>query len=261
MSSGLNALGAKSPTEAKTLFESALRTDPQNPALYAQILEACHTNGYWNLMVVFGERAVQACREAPESVRVALYGQLVQGYTRSKCQHWRKLARETAQRAVELQPSDPNTLNLYGYTLVDTFVKNDKVYGDPKDLKKAEQMIVAAMTAIRSASPFGTADPALAVNLAVVEDSYAWLLVKRERYEEAAKLLADVASRIDSDDFGADIKEIYYHLGVAYSRLGREDDARQALNHAIAYDLSFPEANAELRHLPHSSVPAAPKKN
>ncbi len=261
MSSALDALNSKSPIEARTLFESALREAPRNPALYGQVLEACETKGYWDLMVVFGERAVQECRESPESVRALLYSKLVQGYLRAKCKDWKRLARDAALRTLELEPANPSNQNLYGYVLADTFVRNDKQYGNPQDLDKAEQLLVQAMKAIREASPLGTADPAVAVNLVLVEDSYAWLLVKRERYEDAANLLADIVSRGETDDLGTEVKEIYYHLGVAYNRLGREDDARQQLKRALAYDPKFAEANAELYCLPHTSIPPPTKKN
>lgn len=257
MRSALSALTAKSPAEAKTLFESALRASPADPALYAEILEACRKNGYWDLMVFFGEQAVWQCREAPENVRAALYGQLVQGYTQAKGKEWKRLACNAARRAYELEPLNPSNQNLLGYTLVDTFDSTDKAYSNPQDLDEAQRLITQAMNTIRTASPLKGEDPALAM----IEDSYAWLMVKRERYAEAAALLNDIVTRIDPTDFGDAMKELYYHLGVAYSRLGREDDARQALTKALAYDLKFKEAKDELDRLPGSSAPSSPKKN
>lgn len=257
MRSALSALDAKSPAEARTLFESALRADPTDPALYAKVLEACQRNGYWDLMVLFSERATWNCRESPESVRAALYGQLVQGYTKAKGKEWKSLARDAACRAYEIEPLNSSNQNLFGYTLVDTFDGRDKEYSNPKDLKEAQSLITQAMNTVRVNSPLKGEDP----NLAMIEDSYAWLMVKQERYAEAANLLNDIVTRIDPTDFGDAMQDLYYHLGVAYSRMGREDDARQALAKALAYDPKFAEAKAELYRLPGTSLFTPPKKN
>lgn len=255
MRSALSALDSKSPNEAQTLFESALREDPHNPELFAQILDACHKNGYWDLMVRFGEQAIQQCRESPDSVRAALYGQLTLGYSR-KGKEWKRMARLAAARAFELDPNNPATKNLYGYTLVDTFDATDKEFSNRDDLKAAEQLIVQAMKQVRDASPLKDADP----GLASIEDSYAWLLFKQEKYSDAAKLLSDIVTSADTELFGGDMKELYYHLGATYSRLGRYDDARLALQSALLYDPQFPEAKAEFYNLPGTSVPSSQKK-
>jgi tetratricopeptide (TPR) repeat protein len=255
MRSGLSALSSKSTAEARTLFESALRQDPQNPELYQQILNACQDNQDWDLVVLFGERAVQQCRDAPEAVRSALYGQLAAGYSKAKGKGWKTLARETARRALELAPFNPANQNLLGYTLVDTFDRSDKAFNNPKDLDEAERLIVQAMKTVRTASPLKSEDP----GLASIEDSYAWLLFKRERYSEAALLLTDIVNRVDTSVFGSEMKELYFHLGATYSRLGRYDDARWALQTALTYDPKFSDAKTELYSLPNTSAPNSQK--
>ena len=259
MRSALSALNAKSPAEAQPLFESALRADPTNPALYAEILDACRKNGYWDLMVRFGERAIWDCRESPEGVRAGLYGKLVQGYTNAKGKDWKRLSRDSARRAYEIEPLNPSNQNLLGYTLVDTFDSKDKAHSNSKDLEQAQSLIAQAMNFVRTNSPLKGEDP----NLAMIEDSYAWLMIKRERYAEAANLLDDIVTRVDPTEFGDEMKDLYYHLGVAYSRMGRgsEGDARQALTKALAYDPDFTAAKMELYRLPGTSQPVSPKKN
>jgi hypothetical protein len=40
-------------------------------------------------------------------------------------------------------------------------------------------------------------------------------------------------------------KELYYHLGAAYRRVGRYDEARKMLNVALYYDPNYQAARAE----------------
>jgi len=257
MRSALSALKSKSPAEARTLFESALRTAPNDPALYVEILEACQKDGYWDLIVLFGERAVWECRESPEGIRAALYGQLVQGYTKAKGKEWKQLACDAARRAYEIEPLNPSNQNLLGYTLTDTFDSTDKAHSNSQDLEEAQILITRAMNNVRTNSPLKGEDP----NLAMYEDSYAWLMVKRGRYAEAASLLNDIVTRVDPTVFGDAMKELHYHLGVAYSRMGHENAARQSLAKALAYDPKFKDAKAELYRLPGTSLPTPTKKN
>ena len=69
-----------------------------------------------------------------------------------------------------------------------------------------------------------------------VLDTEAFICIKKEDYKEAVKLLDQAASTSTND------KYISYHRGVAYSKLGKSRQALRNYNDAIEIDKNFAEA-------------------
>src|SRR5207248_11668112 len=88
-----------------------------------------------------------------------------------------------------------------------------------------------------------------------VQDTFGWVLYRQGKYQEAAELLGQSASK--SPDKG----EIQFHLGMANYMMGRLDEARAALQKAVSVPDDLPgkdEAKSRLAHLSqigNSSIP------
>src|SRR5437660_10652403 len=67
-----------------------------------------------------------------------------------------------------------------------------------------------------------------------VQDTFGWVLYRQGKYQEAAELLGQSASK--SPDKG----EIQFHLGMANYMMGRLDEARAALQKAVSVPDDFP---------------------
>src|SRR5207245_1529060 len=67
-----------------------------------------------------------------------------------------------------------------------------------------------------------------------VQDTLGWVLYRQGKYQEAAELLEQSASK--SSDKG----EIQFHLGMANYMMGRLDEARAALQKAVSVPGDFP---------------------
>jgi len=67
-----------------------------------------------------------------------------------------------------------------------------------------------------------------------VQDTFGWVLYRQGKYQEAAELLEQSASK--SPDKG----EIQFHLGMANYMMGRLDEARAALQKAVSVPGDFP---------------------
>jgi Flp pilus assembly protein TadD len=76
----------------------------------------------------------------------------------------------------------------------------------------------------------------LAPGQASILDTLGWVQYRRGAYQEASQSLAKAA------DLAPTIAPIQYHLGMAYARLGRKDDATLALRRALQLDPKLPEA-------------------
>jgi len=76
----------------------------------------------------------------------------------------------------------------------------------------------------------------LAPDLALVQDTLGWIMVQDGDTEDGAKLLTAAAQQADATP------GMQYHLAVALDRLGRREEAQQALKAALAKGTSFAEA-------------------
>jgi tetratricopeptide (TPR) repeat protein len=84
-----------------------------------------------------------------------------------------------------------------------------------------------------------------------VTDTYGWVLYRQGKYQEAAELLAQSAANAPENG------EIQFHLGMANYMMGRSDDARAALEKAVASPRDFAgknEAKSRLSSLSQSGT-------
>ena len=65
-------------------------------------------------------------------------------------------------------------------------------------------------------------------------DTYGWVLYRQGKYQEATELLAQSAAKAPENG------EIQFHLGMANYMMGRSEDARAALEKAVASPRDFP---------------------
>jgi tetratricopeptide (TPR) repeat protein len=245
--SAQSALQAHNVEKARMQFDRVLTAQPANPALYAQILALCAQASQWELAIGYGERGVQACRNASKDDLAALYRQLALGYTETESPGRQKQALAAAERALELAPEDSDSLNLLGYLLAD----------NNRDLDRAQRLITQAYQAMQSQPQ----TPMTQVKLAEIADSYGWVLYRKGSYGAAADAIRQAIDELPDNDSlpdgaqlqGSDLKILYYHLGAAYRKAGQTAAARNALQIALYYDPNYGQARAEWELLPPAS--------
>lgn len=240
---------------ARTEFDRFLAAHPDNAAATIQVSILCHEAHRIDLMTDYLQQGMKKRTNADGVERAQLLAQLALALSESgKPQQARAAARE----AQTLAPDDPEILNQAGYVLADTST-------DSTDLNDASKMISRALTILAGRS--GIEDPT--GFLAVVEDSYGWVLYKQglcgppavaqTAYAHAVTALLQAITDLPADAPPEAAKTVYYHLGAAYHRIGQIEAARDALAVALHYDPHYPEALEEQRQLALPS-PASPSQ-
>jgi tetratricopeptide (TPR) repeat protein len=138
-------------------------------------------------------------------------------YERAK--QW-PLAEQDFQKALELQPDQPDVLNYLGYSWIDMGINLDK--GVDLVKRAVEQR----------------------PNSGYIVDSLGWAYYRLGRYEEAVKELERAVELRPQDSVIND------HLGDAYWRVGRELEARFQWRHALDLDPEeeeIPKIDAKLK--------------
>ncbi len=90
---------------------------------------------------------------------------------------------------------------------------------------------------LESALPLAEEARRLAGPLPEVLDTLGWLRYLNGDVEEAVRLLENARRGLP------DLPTVRYHLGVAYLKLGREQEARSELQEALSLSTTFPEAD------------------
>lgn len=132
-------------------------------------------------------------------------------------------------RCLEYNPEEISCLNNYAYYLSE----------EGKELKKAEQM---SYKTIKAEPENGT-----------YLDTYAWILYKQERYEEA-KIYIDQVMIVDSASLSA---TIYDHAGDIYVKTGKKQEALDFWQKALHFN---PEDAVEIRKKIESIAPSRPPR-
>ncbi len=83
-------------------------------------------------------------------------------------------------------------------------------------------------------------------------DALAWALFKNGRVDEARDAI-DAALKLGTQD-----ARLFYHAGLIYDRLGRNDEARSFLNRALSLNPPFPPAQLQRARDALGAPPAAP---
>ncbi len=129
----------------------------------------------------------------------------VRGIAYERNKEWPK-AESDFQRALELNPNQPQVLNYLGYSWVDQGMHLDDALG----------MIETAVAA--------------APNDGYIIDSLGWAFYRLGRFDEAVQVLEQAVQLLPNDP------EINDHLGDAYWRVGRKMEARFQWNVAAYVD-------------------------
>src|SRR5438046_1595750 len=119
-------------------------------------------------------------------------------------------ARESYEKVLDLNPNFIPALNNLAYIYSEKLTNLDR---------PAEPA--------RKAHDLGPAEPS-------VQDTFGWVLYRQGKYQEAAELLEQSASKSPGN------AEIQFHLGMTNYMMGRLDEARAVLGKAVAVSGDFP---------------------
>ncbi len=232
------ALKRKDSTQARKEFDTALKGHSDDVGTYLEIAKVCHKQKQWDLGIEYLRHAVQACKDQPKPGRALLHNLLATFLIEAHPQPPQTEAIESAERALELSPDDPEMLNLVGYLLADNNV----------ELDRAQDYIARAL---RLASDQKDDSPELTSG---IEDSYGWVLYRQGKYAAAVEALTQAIADIPDNTLTPDdLKVYYYHLGAADHKAGYAEAAQRALRTALQYDSDYMPAKTELAAL----LPAA----
>lgn len=237
------ALRAGKPDQARAEFETALKSNPNDPAAYEKILATCSEAKSWDLMLEYGNRALSACKNLPKEDQAVFYTLLADAY---EGKHNSGEAIAMARRALDLQPQDSMIQNEYGYLLADNAVKKGP------DVTEALRVLKEALVGLQKGSGFSLGGLNSPVQLAETEDSYGWALYKNEQYPDAVTTLTQALNDYpegSTPDLDEARKVSFYHLGMAYLHNGQADQARNAFQKCLFFDANDTEAKAGLKEL------------
>lgn len=228
------ALKRQDSVQARKEFEAALKGHRDDAETYAEIATVCQKQKQWDLGIEYLRRAVQACKDQPKPRRAMLHYFLASFLAEAHPQPPQPEAIESAERALELSPDDPQMLNMVGYLLADNNV----------ELDRAQDYIARAL---RLASDQKEDSPELTSE---IEDSYGWVLYRQGKYADAVSALTQAIEDIPENSLPPDALTVYYyHLGAANHKAGNPDAALRALRMALQYDKDYAPAKAELAAL------------
>lgn len=230
------ALDGGNTNRAVTEFDRLIKQKPDGPERYLAVYQICVVKENWALAKEYAQRGVQECKYAPNEQRAELYMALAMAQAEIEAPP-RLEAIEAADHARQLAPKDPRALNCIGYLLAD----NDMA------LDRAQVFLTQALRLANALND----RPENRLLRAEIEDSYGWLLYKQGKFAAAVDMLNEAISDIPEGlDLGTNLKVWHYHLGAAYRKAGRFEQARTALQAALQYDPDYREAQAALGGLP-----------
>lgn len=226
---------------AHAVLNTMIARDPHNAVYYMAAAELCADTSHWDLAEQFARSGLAACRQASDDDRAGLYQELSAALVHTQPARPQMAAVAAAEQALRCSNShDPMLLNLVGYLMADNDLQ----------LPVAESYLAAALRQTKDRDD-GSVDSRS--NLAMVEDSYGWLLFREHDYDQAVDELTQATSDLSdlqSEHITPDVRrDIYYHLACADSCAGRPDDTRLALQIVLQYDPSYEPAQRDLRAL------------
>jgi tetratricopeptide (TPR) repeat protein len=244
---------------ARAELDKYLNANQKSVDAYAEVIHFCVSNKRPDLLDDYVARATQDTRTAVDPERAVLYSTIAAAYLeigKGKADQ----AVAAAEQAQHLAPDSVEARNSLAYTLAETT-------GDPEKLKQAHDLIVGALTTLNG--QVGGTERQL--QLALCEDTYGWVLYQQALHGPPGAAAANDARAVDAlvqalndvPDGTPDgvLKYIYYHLGAAYARLDRTEEARNALQVALHFDPENEAIKKELQALPPvAAVPPDPSK-
>ena len=235
---GVKALASGDTAAARAIFDREIRKSPSDLTVYSAIAAACGQSSHYDLEAEYLEKAIAACRSAPNQERAQVYVALSGAYQHAEKVRPQRQAIGAARAAAELDPESPLCLNAYGYVLAD----------NGEQLPEALNKISYALQLIKKL-PDG---PDTQLLSAEVEDSYGWALYKQHNYDGAISALNQAIADLPLDAMsdkaakGEALAELYYHLGTAYRGKKAYDLSQAALRTALSYAPAHADARAEM---------------
>jgi tetratricopeptide (TPR) repeat protein len=253
-----NALKANNIAAATVQFDTYLKGRMGNPVAYNAVIELCGIGHCPELVNAYMQRALRECKYPTKTDSADLYRNVAGAYLECGPTSGPQ-ALQAAQQADQLEPDSTESMNSLAYTLAETSK-------DPVKLAQAEQLVLHALTKLNSQT--GISNSAL-LSLQY-RDTYGWVLYKQglygpkdqaaAKFDRAVDVLADVVYSAPDELDGVILFNFYYHLGAAFSKDGRTDDARNALLVALHYDPTDEAAQQELAALPPVTVDTSTAK-
>jgi tetratricopeptide (TPR) repeat protein len=238
-----NALKSGKESAARKEFDEALRQRPRDPEVYMSVIQSCITQHKSLLEIEYAERAIAECKSQRPQVLSAFYVVIADAASKTDQPPHQQQAIDAGKHAFDLTPDNPVVQNQYGYLLA------DNALGRGPDVDKALTILRKALDGSRNSGKVIGELQSEPMFVAETEDSYGWALYKNEQYADAITTLTQALADYPENAFGDDRKVSYYHLGMAYAKLGRKDQAANAFNSALAYDAKYSDALKALARL------------
>ncbi len=205
-------------TQAIQQLDAAIKAADGDARTAVQITAVCAELRDWDLATRYGEIALKQTPKADHPARWAAYGAVTSAYIGlGQKDKAIKLARE----GYDLDPEDPSAMNLLGY-----------VYADIPVLEKLPEALDLTQRAVNRSTTEGRSEEETATYL----DSVGWVKYQQGRVDEAVTDLVRAAYAIPRQP------EVLYHLGKAYFKKGRYEDAAVAFQRAVKISPRFIEA-------------------
>ena len=209
--------------KARFYLDAYVHAAPTAAATYEDVSGLLTASGQWPMAEEYLQRGIQACRGVSNTDLALLHSNLAMAYAQTDTEKPQFRAISEASTAQKIDPSNPLVLNTLGYLMIE----NDQ------NVPLAKQYLADALRTVRKNGDASSA-PAL---LPMIEDSYGWALYKMKEYKGAVDVLTQASDHMSALGSRAEsLDVIYYHLGMAFMKAGRAQDARNALNVSLEYN-------------------------
>jgi tetratricopeptide (TPR) repeat protein len=239
------------PEEAHKKLEALLAQRPEDLELHREATQVCQLVRRWDWAVPYARRTVELSMSVKDKqTRANDLAALANVQMEAQSGDWKREVLESAKQAYQLQPKDPQMMNLYGYALADLST-------NPTELERATPLLKDALEMAEGR----VRDASATVFLAAVRDSYGWLLYRKGDYKGAVIALsraidtlpAELLSKGKTPEIGKvspdELKVFYYHLGAAYRKADQPQEAKTALERSLRLDPKYLPAQEELQAL------------
>jgi tetratricopeptide (TPR) repeat protein len=187
--------------EAETAFMKALELDPFFSNPYFALAGLYVDNNHQ-------ERAIQELEALLQKHTNDVRGLMLCAMLSADTGKFEK-ARDLYQRLIGVNPRFPAPYNNLAYIMAEKLGKLDEAYGLAKKARALDPK-----------------EPGIA-------DTLAWILYRKEDYQQALPLIREAASERPQE------AEIQYHFGMISYMVGQTDQARAALERAVASSTTF----------------------
>jgi len=198
-----NYVRLKRPDDALSVLQDVLKTKPDWTEAHVAVGDILRTEKKYDQSIASYNNAVKFAG-ADKAENWAIY--YSRGIALERNKNW-DAAEKDFRKALELRPDDPNVLNYLGYSYLDRGVKLDE----------ARKLIESAY----KQRP----------NDGYITDSFGWALYMSGEYELAVQSLEKAVEAAPSDG------TINEHLGDAYWKVGRRNEARFQWQRALGLDI------------------------